>query len=78
MSLGSRGLSDNSGFSVFALDNPQGLRTIRAKIGRIKADRIGQLAYAQDWPDYKRKQGVIEGLDEALRVCDEIEQAERA
>lgn len=79
MRLGSLGLSDNSrGFNVFALDNPQSLRTIRAKLERIKADRIEQLTSAQDWPDYKRRVGVIEGLNDALHVCDEMEKAERA
>ena len=69
---------DNRGFSVFALDAPQSLRTIRTKLEQAKANRIEQLAYAQDWPDYKRRAGAIEGLDEALQVCDEIEKAERA
>ena len=70
--------TDNRGFSVFALDNPQSIRTIRAKLERIKADRILELASAQDWPDYKIRKGRIEGLEDALHVCDEIEQAERA
>ena len=71
-------MSGNSGFQVFALDNPHATRTIRAKLEEAKANRILELAYAQDWPDHKRRVGVIEGLNEALRVCDEIEQAERA
>ena len=71
-------MSDSRGFQVYALDNPQGARTIKARLERIKTDKIEQLVSAQDWPDYKRRMGVIEGLNEALHVCDEVEQAERA
>lgn len=71
-------MSDNRGFQVFALDSPQTLRTIRTRLERIKADRIDELAVAQDWPDYKRRVGVLQGIDEALQVCDDIEKAERA
>lgn len=33
---------------------------------------------AQDWGDYQRRVGVLEGIDEALHVCEDIEKAERA
>ena len=66
------------GFQVFALDNPQAARTIKAKLEKLNEEKIEQLTVAQDWSDYKRRVGVIEGLNEALRVCDELEQAERA
>lgn len=79
MSRGSRGLSDNTrGFSVFTLDNPQAARTIRTRLNQLRADRLSELVVAQDWPDYKRRVGVLEGIDEALHVCDDIEKAERA
>lgn len=78
MSRGSLLLSDNRGFSVFALDSPQALRTIRTKLERIKAGHFEDLLLAADWPDFRRRVGVIEGLNQALHVCDEIEQAERA
>jgi hypothetical protein len=26
-----------------------------------------------DWADYRRRVGVLEGIDEALRVCDDLE-----
>jgi len=72
-------MSDNSrGFSVFALDHPQAVRTFRMKLERIRADRLSELIVAQDWPDFKRRVGILEGLDEALQVCDDIEKAERA
>ncbi len=66
------------GFQLYALDSPQVVRTIRAKLEKLRADRKDELAVAQDWPDFKRRVGVLEGIDEALQVCDDIERAERA
>ena len=69
---------DTRGFSVFALDAPHAVRTLRMKLERMKSDRLSELIVAQDWPDFKRRVGIVEGLDEALQVCDDIEKAERA
>ena len=77
-SLRLSGRGDNVGFQMYALDAPQSLRTIKARLEKIKAERKDELILAQDWADHKRRVGVIEGIDEALRVCDELEQAERA
>jgi len=70
-------MSDRA-FSVFTLDSPQAARTIKAKLEKIRADRVSELVVAQDWPDHQRRVGVLEGIDEALHVCDDIEKAERA
>ena len=70
--------TDNRGFSLYALDSPQTLRTLRSKLEKLRADRKDELEVAQDWPDFKRRVGVLEGIDEALQVCDDIERAERA
>ena len=66
------------GFSVYAMESPQATRTIRAKLVQRRSDLVEQLAVAQDWPDYKHRVGVLQGIDEALQVCDDIEKAERA
>jgi hypothetical protein len=71
---------DNSGFSVFALDHAQHARTIKKKLMEIRAERASDLVsgLAADWADYRRRVGVLEGIDEALHVCEDIERAERA
>ncbi len=71
---------DDSGFSVFALDHVQHLRTIKKRLTEIRAERASDLVsgLAADWADYKHRVGVLEGIDEALRVCEDIERAERA
>lgn len=70
--------SDNRGFQVFALDSPQALRTIRTKLESRRIELVNQLTIAQDWSDYRHRVGVLQGIDEALQVCDAIEAAERA
>ena len=66
------------GYSIFALDTPRNAKTIRSRLEKLKSEKIEGLVHAQDWPDYRRRVGVVEGLNEALRVCDEMEKAERA
>jgi len=70
--------ADTRGFSVFALDHPQAVRTLRMKLERRRADRLSELIVSQDWPDFKERVGILKGLDEALQDCDDIEKAERA
>ena len=65
-----------SGFNVYALDSPQVARTIKLVLERRRADLVGYLAEGQgveDWAGYQRRVGVIQGIDEALRVCDDLE-----
>jgi len=73
-------LSDDSGFRLYALDHAQQIRTIRKRLESVRDERREHLTSggAQDWADYKSQVGFLEGIDEALRVCDEIEKAERA
>ena len=63
------------GFNVYALDSPQGVRTFKAKLEKRRAELASQIAdgSAKDWSDYKHRVGVLEGIDEALRVCDDLE-----
>ena len=64
-----------SGFNVYALDSPQVARTFKAVLEKRRQDLVGLMAEGQvtDWADYQRRVGVIQGIDEALRVCDDLE-----
>jgi hypothetical protein len=72
--------SNDSGFNVYALDHANHIRTIKKKLTEVRAERASDLVsgLAGDWADYKHRVGVLEGIDEALRVCEDIERAERA
>lgn len=69
-----------TGFSVYSLDHAHHVRTIKKKLTEIRATHALDLAsgLAQDWADYQRRVGRLEGIDEALHVCEDIERAERA
>ena len=73
-------MASDSGFSVFALDHASSIRTIKKKLMDVRATHAGYLVdgSAEDWADYQRRVGRLEGIDEALHVCEDIERAERA
>ena len=62
-------------FTIHAVDTPRVARTIRGKLIQRKVELADFIVSGQvnDWADYKRRVGVLEGIDEALRVCDDIE-----
>ena len=64
-----------AGFEVYALDSPRVARTLRQKLEKRQAELAAPIVggLVSDWQDYWRRVGVLQGLDEALRVCDDIE-----
>ena len=72
-------MAEERGFSVFALDHTQHARTIKKRLQELRAIQVEYLASgnASDWPDYKRRIGRLEGLDEALHICNEVEREDR-
>ena len=73
-------MASDSGFSVFALDHASSIRTIKKKLMDVRATHAGYLVdgSAEDWADYQRRVGVLEGIEEALHVGEDNERAERA
>lgn len=63
------------GFNVYALDSPQVARTIKQRLEKRRLELAGAISdgLVKDWSDYQRQVGVITGIDEALRVCDDLE-----
>ena len=70
-----RGRYDVSGFNVYSLDSPQVARTIKKALEKRRTELALYIISGEvlDWSDYRRRVGVIEGIDEALRVCDDLE-----
>lgn len=67
------------GFHVYAMDTPHQARTIRARLEKERAEAASIIAVpnaVKNWDDYQRRVGVLEGIDIALRVCDEIVEKE--
>jgi hypothetical protein len=73
-------MGENGGFRVFALDHVQHIRTIRKQLESVRATNSEDIldGSVRDWADYRERIGFLKGIAEALRVCDEIEKAERA
>ena len=66
-------------FRTFAVDPPYMARTIKKRLVERQTELIGQLAggYCQDWADYKKRTGVLEGIHEAISICDDMEKQEK-
>ena len=66
-------------FRVYSMDAPQQPRTLKEKINRRRNELANYIVNGQvsDWADYRRRIGVIEGLEEAMVLCDEVEDEQR-
>jgi hypothetical protein len=58
----------------FPGDHPQVVSTARGQLTQRRQTLLEALIHAEDWPDFTKRRGKIEGLDEAIYY---IEQAEK-
>ena len=72
-------VSEDDAFRTFAVDPPHAAHTIRQRILRRVVELGTQVAdgSARDWGDYQRRIGEITGLQEAVRICEEMEKVDR-
>ena len=65
--------------ALFHVESPYLVRNLRDRITIRKAELIKEIAggYVTDYADYKYRIGVLNGLDEALQLIDEMEKIER-
>jgi hypothetical protein len=68
-----------SAVSFYPTDHPALNITVKNRLSERVRNMQVDLAYTQDWPDFKFRVGKIEGLTEAIAMCDEVltEMAER-
>ena len=62
-----------SAVRFFAPDHPALAVTIRARLEQRRKDLIEELLLAADWADFTKRRGVVQGIDEALLHCSEVE-----
>ena len=58
---------------LYAPDHPALALTLRSKLEQRIAQCLRDLPLASSWEDFKKRGGVIAGLEEALQVCSEVE-----
>ena len=68
-------LKPASAVRYFVPDSPQKARTLRGKLLEEINTKSKSLieGYAQDWADYSRRVGVLDGLSIAVDLCDGVE-----
>lgn len=66
-------------FRTFAVDTPHTAETLKAKLQQLQHGQTEQIAkgYAIDWPDYKKRTGIVQGLQMAIDECNEMTRQER-
>lgn len=72
-------MAGDSAVRFFRPDSPNTPHTLRQKLEALQAELAAQLisGAVADWPDYKKRTGVIEGLSLAINACTEIEKEQR-
>ena len=66
-------MSDHSAVHLVAFEHPGLAHSLRGKLIKRKAELTAQLYCSQDWADFKSRVGTLNGLDEAIAVCLELE-----
>lgn len=61
-------------FRISAGEHPNLARTLKGQLELRRNELIGQLMFSIDWPDFTKRRGMVAGLDEAIRHCEEAEQ----
>ena len=61
-------------FRTFAMDPPQTAFTLRAKLLKRKAELAEPIVqgYINSYEGYREAVGRMQGLDEAIAICDEL------
>jgi hypothetical protein len=62
-----------SAVRFFAVDHPAVAGTVRARLENRRKDLVEELAFATDWGDYSRRAGRVEGIDNAIQFCIDVE-----
>ncbi len=61
-------------FRTYAIDSPYAAQTLHKRLTERKTALIEQVAtgWAKDWPEYQRKVGRLEGIMEAILMCEDM------
>jgi hypothetical protein len=70
---------DHNAATIFAVESPREVRSIRKMLVSRQTELAELIAIgsAEDWPDYCKRVGLLQGIKEAIAMCDEMEKRER-
>lgn len=66
----------SSSVSFFPVDHPVIARTVRAKLEKYRVELVEQVfAASTDWADFQYRKGRLQGVDDAIQHCIDVETA---
>ena len=54
-------------------DHPALARTLEAELIKARESEIQGFVSAKDWPDFERRRGMVNGLNAAISICQEVQ-----
>lgn len=60
-------------YQFFAADHPSLPRTLRGRLEILQSKKLAELYFSQDWADFQKRRGVMDGLSLAITECAEAE-----
>lgn len=57
----------------FVPNHPAVSGSVRGRLIARRQELLENLRYAPDWPDFKRRIGVLQATEEAIEICNEVE-----
>jgi hypothetical protein len=69
-----RPIMAETAFTMFAVDSPRTLMTLKKRLTERRLDLSDQLRTAMDWPQHKYTCGCLDEVDGLLLMLAEIEQ----
>jgi hypothetical protein len=62
-----------SAVRFFAVDHPAVAGTVRARLEKYRKEIFEQFPASSDWGDFKFRAGRLQGIDDALQHCIDVE-----
>ena len=62
-----------SAVRLYAPEHPSLALTVRAKLERLRAEKLANIIHAQDWTDFQRRVGEHNALGAAIDLCAKTE-----
>jgi len=62
-----------SAVHFFPVDHPAIAGTVRARLEKYRQELVEALPVSVDWADFKGRLGRLQGVEDAIRHCEDVE-----